>query len=330
MVGSGNGGSGGFIWTTANGNKVVGDSVVGVEHNAGTVWLAGNVGANPDANRWDGNVAGAGAWTALPLMGGRDWKATGIGVKSDQSDVWVSGYANDDGNPYRSAGRYKESGPSTSAFSLPASGHDHSYFYAASNVGTFVGQYQHGGSAPGGGARNAMRSNGVALHNLMGPNSTSTSGSSYAIASDGTVKVGWSYRASGKEQGTYWTASDTPTAIPYVAGSGQEWNRSYEVNGDGTMIAGRDYTFATAASIWWVWTSGGGTQTVSSYLTGLGVDLTGWDAATMRIEGISDDGSIIAGVGDQPGGSLHGWVVPEPASLVLLGLGGLALLRRRR
>ncbi len=328
VVVSGNGAAGGFIWTQANGQKTVGNDVVGVEHHAGTVWLGGNI--SPNAHRWDGTVAGAGAWTQLPLMGGRDWKAKGIGVKSDQSDVWIAGYANDDGNPYKSAGRYKQSANSTAAYSLPPGGHDHSYFYASSNVGNFCGQYQYGGSPPGGGARNAMRSNGVALDTLMGPASTSRQGAAHAISSDGNVKVGFSNRAAGLEQATYWPASDTPTAIPYVAGSGQEWCRAYEVNGDGSMIAGRDYTFATTSNIWWIWTSTGGTQTVSSYLTSLGVDLTGWDPATMRIEGMSDDGSVICGQGDMPGGSMHGWVIPEPATLSLLALGGLLLLRRRR
>ncbi len=318
VVVSGNGGAGGFIWTSANGKNTVGNVVKGVEHNAGTVWLGGNVGANPDANRWDGNVAGVGAWTALPLMSGRDWQATGIGVASDQSDVWIGGYANEDDpntGPYKSAGRYKESVNSTAQYSLPGGGHDNSYFYGTSNVGNFSGQYQHGGSAPSGGSRQAMVSNGTNLPPLIGASHTSNEGSSYAISSDGDVKVGFSSSplafGGGKCQATYWPDTNTATAIPFVAGSSQEWARAYEVNGDGTMIAGRDYNFGTAASIWWIWTSTGGTQAVSSYLTGLDVDLTGWDAASMRIEGFADDGSVLVGKGDKPGGSVHGWVLPD-------------------
>ena len=47
---------------------------------------------------------------------------------------------------------------------------------------------------------------------------------------------------------------------------------------------------------------------------------------------ISDDGLTIVGYGSNPNGSREAWIatIPEPASVALLSLGGVALLRRRR
>lgn len=60
-----------------------------------------------------------------------------------------------------------------------------------------------------------------------------------------------------------------------------------------------------------------------------GLDLTGWSLKTAR--GISDDGLTIVGWGDDLQGDTQGWIVslPEPTTLSLLALGGLALMKRK-
>ena len=61
-----------------------------------------------------------------------------------------------------------------------------------------------------------------------------------------------------------------------------------------------------------------------------GLDLTGW---TLRgAKEISDDGSVIVGTGRNPNGDSEAWlaVIPEPATLILLLMGGLVLTKRRR
>jgi hypothetical protein len=61
-----------------------------------------------------------------------------------------------------------------------------------------------------------------------------------------------------------------------------------------------------------------------------GVDLTVWTLTEAR--GISDDGLTIVGYGNNPSGNTEVWMaaIPEPSALLLLGLGCVAVLRRRR
>ena len=60
------------------------------------------------------------------------------------------------------------------------------------------------------------------------------------------------------------------------------------------------------------------------------LNLTGWDLETAMA--ISYDGLTFVGYGVNPYGCEEAWVatVPEPATLLLLVLGGLALRRKRR
>jgi hypothetical protein len=62
----------------------------------------------------------------------------------------------------------------------------------------------------------------------------------------------------------------------------------------------------------------------------IGVDTTGW--RLVDATGVSDDGLTITGWGFNPQGQREAFlaVIPEPASLPLLGIAGLAAMRRRR
>ena len=125
------------------------------------------------------------------------------------------------------------------------------------------------------------------------------------------------------EEGFRWTSNGGWEVLGSLS-PGDSSTYPTAINFDGSVVVGS----STEA---FIWTESGGMQALDDYLTALGGDLTGWSLGTA--DAISPDGSAIAGLG-RFNGEMRTYVitnVPEPSALSLMavGLGGLAMLRRR-
>ena len=148
-----------------------------------------------------------------------------------------------------------------------------------------------------------------------------------AISADGTTIVGF-HRSEGRIRGFRWVDGIGARDLDGGVGNINTTDVS-AVSGDGSTVVGSMQDEALNPVEAFVWTEGGGLQSLRVLLTVLGVDLTGW--RLMRATGISYDGTTIAGTGWNPAGQMEAWIAvipePSPALLMLLGFAGLGCRR---
>jgi uncharacterized membrane protein len=136
---------------------------------------------------------------------------------------------------------------------------------------------------------------------------------------DGRVIVGFDQ---GESRGFRRTAGGGVDALAFTPRA---------VSDDGRIVAGV-VSFGGPLALW---TEETGTVDIQQFLTGLGLDLTGWRLT--EVTAISGDGTTIAGHGIPPDPSMSGaWIatIPEPSTWLLAGTSLSAtvigiLLRRR-
>lgn len=143
--------------------------------------------------------------------------------------------------------------------------------------------------------------------------------SAFGVNANGSMVGGFS-----GSQATIWTngVASTIGALP-----GETIGVVYALSGDGSVIGGTSFSGSNPRAT--LWSASTGLVDLTSYLAGLGVDMTGWTLQYTR--GISLDGLTIVGEG-RFNGEFRGWVatIPNPGAATLLALGGVAALRRRR
>lgn len=151
--------------------------------------------------------------------------------------------------------------------------------------------------------------------------------SAYAISSDGSVIVG-SSNSSNDTQAFRWELNHGMVGLGYLP----ESHRSVAtgVSSDGSIIVGSSATLSGNAAF--IWDDNNGMQDLRTMLiSDYGINLTDWTLSSASA--VSADGSTIVGWGKNPAGDYEAWIVsniPEPASLSLLMIGGLFLVRRQR
>ncbi len=306
---AGNSSSGGFIWSTAHGvvGLGAGTSTAGAATRNGAVVVGGLSGGN--ASRWDGNTAGSGSWTPLPLADGtKAWTPLCTSAQDGlPGNVWVGGNSGSTTGS-RQAVRYKESVTSTATLPLPPNGNKDAYIYGISDIGSYAGRYQYGNVSPSG-SRQAM--GGVtltALSPLIGAPSTSNEGVANAVSRDGTKAGGWSNSPSSSRQATLWTIANptVPAAVPFIGTD--DYGEVQALNSDGSVVAGYAQTLSVPGSKHAIiWDATNGTRDLATWLTAqYGLDTTGW--VFTDVKGMSSDGKVIAGNGTYNGTS-QAWVV---------------------
>jgi len=141
------------------------------------------------------------------------------------------------------------------------------------------------------------------------------------VSSDGLTIVG--YHAG---ESYVWKEGGSMIALGKLPGSYE--SRAYSVSATGDCVVGASYGAEDGSAFFW--SEDLGMVDLKGLLeSSFHLDLTGW--LLTNATGISANGTVMVGNGINPSGVEEAWMatIPEPATIILLALGGLALRRRQ-
>jgi uncharacterized membrane protein len=134
----------------------------------------------------------------------------------------------------------------------------------------------------------------VGLGFLQGANSSHAT----RVSSDGTTTVGSSSYPNGNAQAFRWTAAAGMVGLGYLFGASS--SGAAHVNADGSVVVGSSGGKAFR------WTASDGMRSIEDLLTAAGVSFAGWQLQAAN--GVSGDGTVIAGTGIDPSGLKEAWI----------------------
>ena len=128
--------------------------------------------------------------------------------------------------------------------------------------------------------------------------------SARGISADGSTVVGYSIKNSSRleYEAFRWTASTGMVGLGHLPGHQSSFATG--VSGDGSVVVGHGLTQARDEAL--IWDETHGMRRLQDVLTAEGLDLTGWQL--LDATGVSDDGNVIAGWGNNPSGAPEGWI----------------------
>lgn len=320
-----------FRWSLADGLMGLGDLAGGdflseandVSADGSVIVGAGWSTSGPEGFRW---VAGGGMSGLGDLPGGT-FNSLGQGVSADGSVVVGTSSSSQGTNA--EAFRWSQADGISGLGSLPGPVFESSASDISGDGTVIVGT-----SISSNGSLLAYRwteADGMVAIDTS-PNAGDTPSTARAISTDGSTIVGWR-----NNQAYRWTSGDGIVALDQLPGGGPgNTSLAWGVSGDGSVVVGNStLVYQTSPSSFdiehhaFIWDQVNGIQALQDVLAGLGLDLTGWTLT--EATGISDDGLTIVGTGINPNGDTEAFIahLPEPGTLILVGLCLPALLRRR-
>lgn len=282
-----------FRWTAATGMVSLGVLPGATNSDAAGVSADGSVvvGTSGNAFRW---TAGGGM-VSLGTMHGATF-STASGVSADGSVVVGHNHL-----PETDLGfRWTIAGGMVSLGTLP--GQPTSFAMGVNGDGSVIVGYTGPGYGP------ALR---WSTQGLTGLGTFPGGSYSYGtnVSRGGSVVVGWSAMSTGPGHAFRWTPAGGLQDIGGTPGGGYTY--ALGVSGNGTVV-GSGF-FPVEGYTPFLWNAQLGMVAIPDYLSGLGIDLTGWSNTSLSfsIGAISPDGRVLVGTGTR-NGHKEAWLATIP------------------
>jgi hypothetical protein len=331
----------------------------GVAHRAGGVfYAAGNMNDNGNRTYSAANEFGtlyngtANTTTRLApssntMVGNpnrQTYPRTGGGAAAsfaDGTDAWITGDHTQGSNRKGTEGYiWKASNPAAAYATATGRSGSNLFLMAVSSTGRAVGWDTSGPGRLGvyinAGAGGTVAVNAVAA---VPGQDTSKAWIAWGISDSGQYITGFQVTTSTtRPQGFLWKVGDpSATILPGLDGTINNNNQQgycADVADDGTVVGWAYSSVATPLTTnTAIWFPGEGAKKLWDVAAALGIDMTGWTDNNQGATSIQKVGDqyYVTGYGTY-NGLVRGYlmVLPEPATVVLLVIGGLAMLRRRR